>query len=306
MARLSRKDFRCQVLISLRHIPLAFTVLFSSLLCVVAVKGSQQNAQLCPLAHGKIHPPQQTFCNGKNRTNYKLWDKRPFKDMTSHEAFAVISAVNEARGNCSKLVPVLNIRFKGNAFQETADVAIRVANLMSELLTRGACAGDLENPKFYGNPTWNLTDEFLFASVKSNLQQYGYMLGASLWFLKNKYKNRTYFAPYVYRIKKTNRLLVKDFSTYFKPVHTKFLTYLESIGRTRTFMCNSSYYIPRKNDTADFAARPMTYPVVDYTDSFWSRPYFECSTSKSWVLGYWAPFFAVRYDRPADDPLEMM
>ena len=306
MTHLPRKDFRFQGLVSLRHLPLAFIVLLSSLLCTVAVKGSQQNAQLCPLAHGKRRPPQQAFCNGRNRTNYKLWDTRPYKDMTNQEAFAVISAIHEAKGNCSKRVPVLNIRFKGNAFQEIADVAIRVANLMSQLLTRGACAGNLDNPKFYGNPTWNLTDEFVFATVKSNLQQYGYMYGASLWFLKNKYKNRTYFAPYVYRDRGTNYLLMKDLSTDFKAVHTNFLTYLESIGRTRTFMCNSSYYIPRKNDTADFAARSMTQAVVDYTDSFWSRPYFECSTSKSWVLGYWAPFFATRYDRPADDPLEMM
>ena len=306
MAHLSRKDVRFQRLIMLRHIPSVFIALFGSLLCVVAVKGSQPIAQPCPLAHGKIRPPQQAFCNGKNRTKYKLWDKRPFKDMTNKEAFAVISAIHEAKGNCSKGLPILNIRFKGNAFQETADVAIRVANLMSQLLTRGACAGNLDNPKFFGNPTWNLTDEYLFAFVKSNLQQYGYMFGTSIYFLKNKYKNRTYFAPYVYRDRRTNYLLVKDLSTDFKPAHTNFLTYLESVGRTRTFMCNSSYYMPRKNDTADFAARPMTHPVVDYTDSFWSRPYFECSTSKSWVLGYWAPFFATRYDRPADDPLEMM
>ena len=267
----------------------------------------------CPLAHNMEHPPTKFNCNGKNRSTDKVWDPRAVFNMTARQAFALIELIQEEKGDCSKTVidgkapiPLLDIRFESKGFRDIAEVAIRTANMISDLLTRGACAGNLDNPVFLGDPTFDLNDDFLYSIVHSNIQYHKLMFGSGIWFLKNTYKNRTYFAPYAYKKKEDGFLRIKDLSTTWGPAHTNFLPFLESIADKRTFLCKSSYFTPRKNQTADEVTRHFTHPVAEYIDGLWGRPYFECSTTKAWVVGFFVPFFAVRYDRPSDDAIEMM
>ena len=314
MIRSERKDFSFQTGPNPRCKLIYFAVLLSAILSVAFSADKHPAAStICPLVHGKGHPPPEIFCNGKNRSNYVVWDTRAVFDMTARKAFGVISAIHKAEGDCSKAVlegkakiPILNIRFESSSFQPTANVAIRTANLVSDLLTRGACAGDLVHPRFFGNPTWNMSDDFFFSVVKSNMQHHEYMLGSGIWFLNGTYKNRTYFAPYAYRKRGDDYIRVKDLSTTWGKAHTEFLTHLEGVAKNRTFLCMSSYFTPPRKNGTDSIPRHVTHPVADKSDSMWSRPYFECSTTKSWIVGFFVPFFFTRYDRPADDPLQMM
>ena len=267
----------------------------------------------CPLSHNKEHPPTSFNCNGKNRSTDKVWDTRSVFNMTARQAFEIIELIQQEKGDCSKAVidgkspiPLLDIRFESRGFRDIAEVAIRTANMMSDLLTRGACAGDLDNPEFRGDPTAELNDDFLYSIVHSNIQSHQLMFGTGIWFLKNTYKNRTYFAPYAYKKKEDGFLRIKDLSTTWGPAHTNFLPFLESVSNNRTFSCRSSYFTPRKNETADEVPRHFLSPFAEYIDGLWGRPYFECSTTKAWIVGFFVPFFAVRYDRPSDDPIEML
>ena len=293
-----------------------FHVSLALFLLIVCSNGSNlylQQSLTCPLAHNKQSPPTNFNCNGKNRSTHKVWDPRSVFDMTAREAFAIIELIQQEKGDCSKAVidgkasiPLLDIRFESSGFRDIAEVAIRTANLMSDLLTRGSCGGDLDNPIFRGDPTAELNDDFLFSVVHSNIQDHQLMFGSGIWFLNSTYKNRTYFAPYAYKKKEDGFLRVKDLSTTWGPAHTNFLPFLESIAKNRTFLCKSSYFTPRKNQTTDDVTRHFMQPFAEYIDGLWGRPYFECSTTKAWIVGFFVPFFAVRYDRPSDNPLEML
>lgn len=267
----------------------------------------------CPLVHGELHPKPTLFCNGKNRSTDQVWDTRDLFHMTAREALGIIEVIQNEKGNCDrgviegkKFIPLLNIRFQGESFRSIAEVAVRTANTMTDLLTHGACGGDLNNPKFDGDPTANMSDDFLFSIVHHNMQYHRLMYGSGIWFLKNKYKNRTYFSPYAYRKKEDGYLRVKDLSTTWGPAHTSFLPYMRDVARNRTFICKSSYFTPPKNETADGDAHHHTHAVAEYIDGMWGRPYFECGTTRAWIVGYFVPFFAVRYDKPDDDALEVM
>lgn len=267
----------------------------------------------CPLVQGEHHPPTKFSCDGKSRSTERVWDTRTFYNMTAREAFAIIEKIQEKKGDCSKaviegdkLIPLLNIRFESSGFRSIAEVAIRTANMMSDLLTRGACAGNLQNSTFFDDPTAWLNDDFLFSIVHSNIQNHAKMFGSGIWFLKNKYKNRTYFAPYAYKKREDGYLRAKDLSTTWGRAHTGFLPYIASIARNRTFLCRSSYLTPRKNQTTDEVTRHVTHPVAEYIDGLWGRPYFECSTTRAWIVGFFVPFFTVTYDNQTDSHLEVM
>ena len=278
-----------------------------------AIGNHSKQSLKCPLVHNQDHPPTRLKCNGKTRSTEKVWDPRSVFNMTARQAFDIIELIQQKKGDCSKAVvdgkapiPLLDIRFESSGFRDIAEVAIRTANMVSDLLTRGACAGDLDNPVFLGDPTAGLNDDFLYSIVHSNIQNHDLMFGSGIWFLKNTYKNRTYFAPYAYKKKEDGFLRVKDLSTTWGPAHTNFLPFLESIAKNRTFMCRSSYFTPRKNQTADEISRHFTHPIGEYIDGLWGRPYFECSTTKAWIVGFFVPFFTVRYNRPSDNALEML
>ncbi|XP_065062644.1 probable G-protein coupled receptor CG31760 isoform X3 [Rhopilema esculentum] len=283
-------------------------------LLILSMQHPHGNVSLnCTLMHGQLHPPTLMNCNGKNRSAGKVWDPRAVFNMSAREAFDIIESIHEAKGDCNKLVtegkkpiPLLNIRFESTSFRDIANVAIRTANMMSDLLNRGACAGDLKNPVFRGNSTANMSEDFLFSIVKSNMQNHQRMFGSGIWFLENKYKSQKYFAPYAYRRKEDGYLRIKDLSTTWGPAHTNFLPFLESIANNRTYLCRSSYFTPRKNQTADEKIRHVVHPIAEYDDGLWGRPHFECSTTRAWIVGFYVPFFATRYDKPSDDPIEMM
>ncbi len=274
---------------------------------------SQEALAACPLLHGEAHPDNFTPCNGVNRTKTQVWDPRDLFNVTGREALTLIDAIRDVKGDCSKavvdgkkLIPLLNMRFNGETYRHVMKTALRTANLVSDLLNKGACNGNFEETRFYGDPTANLSDSFLFSVLRSNMQADDLILASGIWFLKGKYKKREYFAPYAYKKKVDQRVRVKDLSTSWGEAHTSFLPFLEKLAKNRTFLCQSSYFSPRKNQSASLPARKITHAFTEYIDGLWGRPYFECGTTKAWTVGYFAPFFATRYDKPADDPLEMM
>eukprot|EP00794_Sanderia_malayensis_P012065 gene12065-13308_t len=305
----------------MKSTPVVSTILLLLYLFLVAVEANLFQGQAnphsgldCPFVHGKIHPDSLGPCNGVNRSTTQVWDSRQVFNITGRQALELIDAIKEAKGDCSKAVvdgkvpiPLLNIRFNSDTFRHVADTAIRTANLVSDLINKGACSGDLDNQKFYGDPTANMSDSFLYSVVRTNMQKDELMFGSGIFFLDGKYKRRSgYFAPYAYKKKDDRYLHVKDLSTSWGRAHTDFVAFLATLARNRTFNCQSSYFMPRKNQSASYPARHVTHAVVEYIDGLWGRPYFECSTTKAWLVGYFIPFFATRYDKPTDDPLEVM
>ena len=269
----------------------------------------------CPIwKPGEHHPEPLATCDGRNRTTEPVRDTRKVFNMTGREALTIIDEVRRGQGDCEAfyknnaegLIPLLNIRFESDQFRQQVEHALRNANFLSDLFTRGPCAGDFTHGNFTGDPTLDIADSLLYSVMRNNMEGEPLIFGSAFWFKKGVYKNRTYFAPYAFKKKEDRYLRVKDLSTTWGKVHTVFLSFMQTRTENRSYLCKTSYFSPRKNQSADHKQRYLVHAEMEYIDGMWGRPYFECTTSKAWIVGYFVPFFRIRYDKKPENSLEFM
>ena len=286
-----------------------FTSLASLLVLVFCnVNRSQQTS--CPVRQNEDPPLAVGTCNGQDRTVSPLRDNRPVYNMTGRDALNLIGKVQNGRGDCKNSytdgelhVPLLAIRFESNTtFRQQAEHAVRIANQMSYLFTRGSCGAEKQRSVF--NITGN--EDYIFSVIRSTFEVDDLVLGAGLSFQRNVLSGKEYFAPYVRRLYNQAYFTVWDQENNMTAEQNAFVDYIRSIAHTRSYWCRTSIFKPWKGPREDSKDVYVTQSFVQYKDGLWGRPYFECQSSKKWLVPYVVPFFGVDYKAAGNYVLKFM
>ena len=286
-----------------------FTSLASLLVLVFCnVDRSQQIS--CPVRQDGNTPLALRTCNGQDRTTSPMRDNRPVYNMTGRDALNLIGKVQHGQADCKKSyangelnVPILAIRFESNTtFRRQAEHAVRIANQMSYLFTRGVCGAEKQRSLF--NITGN--EQYIFSLIRSTFEVDDLVLGAGLSFLRNILSGKEYFAPYVRRLHNQSYFTVWDQGKNLTAEQNLFVDYIRSIAHTRSYWCRTSIFKPQKGPREDSQDVYVTQSSMQYKDGLWGRPYFECQSSKKWLVPYVVPFFGVNYTATRNDVLKFM
>lgn len=281
----------CNVLSSI------FTLLIIS--CIVQSSSTRES---CPI-RGKGN---YTTCNGLPRSTDPVIDDRPvYSDMSGRRAIDFISRIATGKADCqqNKSLPTLSIRYERTiAFRKQAENAIRIANQLSYLLTRGSCGAEESRAPYNMN---NVSyDHYLFSLVRNTFEVDKKVMGAGIIFRKDALKSKEYFAPY--SLTRNKSYEVRDRATKIVNEEKLLLQYLQHRARNRNFACFTSLFTPNINESHDGRDVFLTQPYVEYIDGLWGRPYFECYSSKRWLVPYMAPFFKLNYTAERNNMLDFM
>eukprot|EP00112_Aurelia_sp_Birch-Aquarium-sp1_P016234 Seg3664.3 transcript_id=Seg3664.3/GoldUCD/mRNA.D3Y31 product="hypothetical protein" protein_id=Seg3664.3/GoldUCD/D3Y31 len=286
-----------------------FTSLASLLILVFCNVDRSQHTS-CPVRQNEDPPLAVGTCNGNDRTTSPMRDYRLVYNMTGRDALNLIGKVQHRQGDCERYyadgelhVPLLAIRFESNTtFRLQAEHAVRIANQMSYLFTRGACGSEKQRSVF------NITDneKYIFGVIRSTFEVDDVVVGTGLSFQRNVLSGKEYFAPYVRRLDNQTYFTVWDQGNNMTAEQNEFVEYIHSIVNTRSYWCSTSIYKPRKGPREDSQDVYVTQSLVEYKDGLWGRPYFECKSSKKWLVPYVVPFFGVDYKATGNDVLKFM
>lgn len=126
---------------------------------------------------------------------------------------------------------------------------------------------------------------------------------AGTYWERNKFTNRTYFAPFAYKQQlNTRKFKVEDLARLNKTgeIYTE-QTWFQSLKQrwSTNFDDLQKYYLKiriRHNETGDHLQKYERYPTFyragNLKHGFWSQPRFDCNGYvKKWLITYAAPFF---------------
>ena len=261
-------------------------------------------------------------CSGINN-NVKFDDSaflysdlgRIHNHMSGREALDLIKKIRQGNENCrnyekNKVIPILNITFQGDQFRKQAEIAVELANVLSDFHTQGSCAGfsfETSSNTNSNSIISEIDENYLYAMVRNAVEASPGLSGCAISFDQNRYKNFEYFSPYAFQKKTVNSLGVKDLSTSWGTDHLKFLENAKTVFKRRSILCKTSFLVPRYNQTMDLSWRHHTHAYMKYDDGIWGRPHFQCAPAKAWLVGYEVPFFAFNYNtKPQESVLEFM
>ena len=273
-----------------------------TLLIIYCTVQSSSASKSCPIPRQGSY----TTCNGLPRSRDPVVDDRPvYFNMSGRRAIDFISRVTTARADCqqNKSLPTLSIRYERNiAFRKQAENAVRIANQLSYLLTRGGCgAEENRTPYNMNNVSY---DHYLFSLVRNTFTVDSKIMGAGIIFRKDALKGKEYFAPY--SLTRNNSYEVRDRATKIVNEEKLLLQYLQHRTKKRNFACYSSLFTSKINESHVGRDVFLTQPYVEYIDGLWGRPYFECFSSKRWLVPYMAPFFKLNYTAERRNILDFM
>ena len=258
-------------------------------------------------------PMPFTPCNGQGRTKEPVTDTRPIYNMSGRDALNIIETVRRSQGDCAsfkanRIMPVLSIRFEnGVKLLGQAQHAIRIANQMSNLLTTADCGGKF-NVSSCGGDSIDIARNpgYFYSLVRNTYEADKQVLGSGIVFEQNVRKEMEYFAPYSLKNENDSYFTVKDLSTTWGLQYLEFLEYLRTIAKSRSYLCKTVLFTPRKNQSMDRNSVFKTQPLVEYTDGLWGRPYYQCEATRLWMVPYVIPFFSVRNNSKQADILQFM
>lgn len=259
----------------------------------------------CPIPRVNEKEGHQMSCSGLPRTTVQAQDDRPvYFNVSGRHDLHLIRSITAEKADCrpKKPIPKLSIRYESNvAFRKQAENAIRVANQMSYLLTRGACGAEKGRTSFDMNNASH--DHYFYSLVRNTFSIDEKVLGAGIIFRQNALTGKEYFAPY--SLQGNSSFYVRDKATRIGLEEKQLLAYLTEAAKNRTFACHTSTFTPKLNNKDDVSVN-FTQPYVEYIDGLWGRPYFECVSTKKWLVPYMAPFFQLNYSAPRKDILNFM
>lgn len=181
---------------------------------------------------------------------------------------------------------ILDITLETAQWKNEALLTTKVANLLTSLW----------RVKTADNFSLAENDTFLYNLVRSNVLFSPSVFGSVICFEKDQYRSYERFCPYAFRDKVFNGAIhVKDIS-----VGHNYLTSPDTIWwreprqlniKDRKFRQSTDIYAIRLNKSTSDSARNVTVPIVDYTNGFWTRPYFDCFGGEIWMITFLAPFF---------------
>lgn len=217
-----------------------------------------------------------------------LADNRPAVfNMDAREALKAIEQVYNENIDCETMlatrnIKLLGIKYKNSVFTRQANIGIRSANLVSDLLPTGSA----KSLNFSDGMVLRTHPEVLYAMVRNNLEHDPLIVGSALVLDNNSFINNSFYAPYAYRNSEDSFIKITDWSANWGYVHEAFMKFMRQKSLNRAFPTRSTYFF--QENKADKRMN-LTHHFVESIDGLWSRPYFECSTLKAWVITYSSP-----------------
>ncbi|KAA0202045.1 hypothetical protein HAZT_HAZT011936 [Hyalella azteca] len=189
-------------------------------------------------------------------------------------------------------------------FENEARMAIRSAALMTSLLSPALQIVD-HDEIFAGVRVVDrpFTEDQMMGEVLSILLGNNRVWSAGMYWDRNKFPNRTLFAPFAFKTQENTRKfsmedLARINNTRLAYNNQPFFRELKSRWSTN-FDELEKYWVKLKlrfNETGMQPIRyeryPTFYKAADLRHGMWSEPYYDCSGPvKKWLVKYAAPFF---------------
>ena len=217
-------------------------------------------------------------------------DRAELFNMSAKQALEAMDQVHTGQVDCKKMLEtrnlkLLNLKYENSVYTNQANIAIRTANLVSDLLPTGSSkAFNLTPP-----PVLEEHADVLYAIVRNNLESEPLLVGSSITFDNNSFAAGNFYAPYAYRNANDTYIKVTDLSVTWSYLHEEFVKVVRSKCHNRLFPRRKTYFYPHENRSLSTQRLELTHRFVESIDGLWSRPYFECTTAKAWLVTYTAP-----------------
>uniref|UniRef100_A0A0A9W679 Putative G-protein coupled receptor 158 n=1 Tax=Lygus hesperus TaxID=30085 RepID=A0A0A9W679_LYGHE len=185
-------------------------------------------------------------------------------------------------------------------FKNEAQMAVRLANFISGFL-------QIVDPKevYSGKRVADkhLSEDQMMGETIALVMGDSKIWSAATYWGRNKFPNRTLFAPYAYKTNlNTRKFKMEDLARLNKTseVYTnkQWFQFLKERWSTNTDNLEKFYMKIkiRFNETGEHQKKyehyPIHYRAANRDHGFWSNPYFDCDGKvKKWLITYAAPFF---------------
>ena len=215
-------------------------------------------------------------------------DDRPgVFNMTARKALEAIEEVHNGSVDCKTMLAerdlkLLYFKYENSVYTQQANLAIRTANLISDLLPTGSAKA----LNLSGESVLRRHKEVLYSIVRNNLENDPLIVGSAIIFDNNSYVNYSFYAPYAYRNADDPFIKVTDLSANWSYLHEAFVKLMRVKLLNRSFPIRSTYFNRRSRGETELK---LSHYFVESKDGLWSRPYFECTTSRAWLITYTSP-----------------
>lgn len=226
------------------------------------------------------------------------------KTMNPHDALHFILSVN--KDTCKQYDPkdlVLrgDISYGGKEqFINEARMAVRLANFISAFLQVSDPKEVYSGKRVTDKP---LTEDQMIGETLALVLGNSRIWSAGTYWERNKFTNRTYFAPYAYKTElNTRKYWLEDLARLNKSdeVYTNknFFQFLKQ-RYLANFDSLEKFYLKMKiryNETGEYLKKyehyPTFYRAAKLEDGYWTQPYFDCNGKvPKWFITYAIPFF---------------
>ncbi|CAB0033910.1 unnamed protein product [Trichogramma brassicae] len=219
----------------------------------------------------------------------------------------VLKFINHVhKDNCHKYTPEQlklsgNIAFGVEEFYENeAKMAARLANFISSFLQVSDPEEVYSGKRIADKP---LNEDQMIAEVVALAFGNARIWSAGVYWDRNKFTNRTYFAPYAYKEERNAlKLKVEDLARLntTEELYTKNEWFQILKKRwAANYDHLEKYFLKmmvRYNETGESLKKyehyPTFYRAANLNDGYWTVPYFDCNGKvKKWLITYASPFF---------------
>lgn len=184
-------------------------------------------------------------------------------------------------------------------FENEARMALRLATFLSSYLQIVDPDEQFGELRLADKP---LTEDQLFGEVIATVMSNVRIWSAGIYWDKNKFPNRTMFAPYVYKKEEHAPFQVfaedlarrKGADSYLRK---KWFKHLKSRWATGTegLKENILKIKVRANQDGEYSTNYDHYPIrfhgPNLSHGYWTSPYYDCGNLNLWVVTYAIPFF---------------
>ncbi|XP_044729063.1 uncharacterized protein LOC123292459 isoform X2 [Chrysoperla carnea] len=225
--------------------------------------------------------------------------------LNIHAALNFILGVHEK--NCKSFHPN-DLKLHGDVkygaeeqFQNEAKMAVRLANFISAFL-------QIVNPNevYSGKRVADkpLSEDQMIGETLALVLGDSKIWAAGTYWERNKFTNRTFFAPYAYKTQlNTRKFKVEDIARLNKSdeIYTNYDWFQHLKQRWSTNFDSLEKYDMRIkirfNETGEYSKKyehyPNFYRAANLAHGYWTDPYFDCGKGKlnKWLITYAVPFF---------------
>lgn len=237
--------------------------------------------------------------------NFSVEDSLETEKMNIDNVLKFISSVNEK--TCSKYTPK-QLQLRGDIaygseeyYENQAKMATRLANFISAFLQMSDPKEVYSGKRVADKP---LTEDQMMGETLALVLGDTRIWSAGMYWDRNKFTNRTFFAPFAYKEHlNTRKFKLEDLArlndtddVYTKKPWFKFLKqrWATNYDELEQFFVK---IMLRHNETGDellkkFERYPSSYRAANLNHGQWTTPYFDCNGKvKKWVITYASPFF---------------